>query len=72
LDKTVLIITCRGIKHDGRIVSCSFLHDGNWGDEELNKHQFFHESSLDPNTFWLGFDCLLPFGKFSDRDGKQS
>gem|GEM_PF-812980 len=70
--KTVLIITCRGITRGGKVEPCSFLHEGNWGDEELNKHQFFHESSLDSNTFWLGFDCLLPFGKFSNRDGKQS
>lgn len=67
-----MIITCRGTRCGGKVERCSFLHDGNWGDEELGKHQSLHESSLNPNTFWLGFDCLLPFGKFSDRDGKQS
>ena len=67
-----MIITCKGTRRGGKIQACPFLHDGNWGDSELNKHQSFHESDSTQDTFWLGFDCLLPFGKFSDRDGKQS
>ena len=51
---------------------CAFLYDGDWGDDKLIEHQAFHESLLDDNSFWLGFDYSLSFGKFSGRDGKQS
>lgn len=54
------------------VENCSFLHDGNWGDEELVKHQISHEGALTPNSFWLGFDTPRSFGKYSGRDGKQS
>ena len=67
-----MIITCRGVKHGGKVENCSFLHSGKWGDEELIKHQIFHESSLHHDSFWLGFDSFLSLGKFSGRDGKQS
>ncbi len=67
-----MIITCKGIKKNGVIEKCQFLHDGNWGDDELNQHQIFHESINDDNLFWLGFDTLLSFGKYSGRDGKSS
>jgi hypothetical protein len=66
-----LIITCKGIKKNGQIEKCSFLYDGNWGDSELINHQSFHESQ-NKNSFWLGYDTSLSFGKFSGRDGKQS
>jgi len=65
-----LIISCKGVKNHGTIESCSFLHDGNWGDEQLVKHQSFHESSSEKSS-WLGFDSLLSSGKFSGRDGKK-
>jgi len=67
-----LIISCKGIKNGRTVEKCSFLYDGNWGDETLIIHQKFHESNLSKNTFWLGFDSYLPFGKFSERDGKHS
>ena len=67
-----MIITCKGVKFCGKILHCSFLHEGNWGDEELTKHQLFHESKEDKDSFWLGFDTSLSFGKFSGRDGKAS
>lgn len=71
-DKTSLIITCKGTKTKGRVKKCAFLYDGDWGDDKLIEHQAFHESLLDDNSFWLGFDSSLSFGKFSGRDGKQS
>lgn len=67
-----MIISCKGIKKNGQIEKCQFLHDGNWGDEKLIQHQLFHESSQKKDSFWLGFDTSLSFGKFSGRDGKQS
>ena len=51
---------------------CAFLYDGNWGDAKLIEHQAFHESQPNDNSFWMGFDSSLSFGKFSGRDGKQS
>jgi len=67
-----LIITCKGIKKNGSLEKCSFLHNGNWGDEDVISHQKYHESLQIKNSFWLGFVVSLPFGKFSGRDGKQS
>jgi hypothetical protein len=67
-----VIITCKGIKKNGLVEKCHFLYDGNWGDDVLIQHQIFHESLKKNNVFWLGFDVLLSFGKFSGRDGKQS
>jgi hypothetical protein len=65
-----LIITCKGSKKNGIIEKCNFLYDGNWGDSEIVDHQTFHESTPNKNSFWLGFDTSLSFGKFSGRDGK--
>ncbi len=48
------------------------MHNGDWGDEKLTQHQLFHESMENKNSFWLGFDSSLSFGKFSGRDGKLS
>jgi len=67
-----LIITCKGTKKRGQIEKCPFIHEGNWGDDKLNQHQLFHESLEDKDTFWLGFDSTLFFGKLSGRDGKLS
>lgn len=67
-----MIITCKGTKTKGRVEKCVFLYDGDWGDDKLIEHQALHESLLDDNSFWLGFDSSLSFGKFSGRDGKQS
>lgn len=67
-----MIITCKGTKVNGIIEKCTFLHEGNWGDGKLIQHQLFHESLKIQNSFWLGFEALLSFGKFSGRDGKQS
>jgi len=67
-----LIITCKGVKYHGVAQTCSFLHDGNWGDQELAKHQLYHESALDKDSFWLGFDTPLSIGRYSGRDGKYS
>ena len=71
-DKTLLIITCKGIKTRGNVKKCTFLYDGNWGDEKLIEHQEYHESIRENDSFWLGFDSSLSFGKYSGRDGKQS
>ncbi|MEJ2260702.1 MAG: hypothetical protein P8X83_03455 [Nitrosopumilaceae archaeon] len=71
-DNTFLIITCKGTKTNGKVEKCAFLHEGNWGDDKLIEHQAFHDSISDENSFWLGFDSSLSFGKFSGRDGKQS
>ena len=69
-NKMYLIITCKGSKKDGILKKCQFLHDGNWGDNEMIEHQLFHESLQNKNSFWLGFDTVLSYGKFSGRDGK--
>ncbi len=71
-NKTSLIITCKGTKKNGKVEKCKFLHNGNWGDDALVNHQLSHESQKSKNSFWLGFDTSLYFGKFSGRDGKQS
>lgn len=47
------------------------MYDGNWGDDEIVKHQLFHKSLENENLFWLGFTTSLSFGKFSGRDGKK-
>jgi len=65
-----LIITCKGSKKSGIIEKCQFLHDGDWGDSKVVDHQIFHESIQHKNSFWLGFETSLSFGKFSGRDGK--
>ncbi len=70
-NKISLIITCKGIKKNGKVEKCKFLHNGNWGDDALVNHQLSHESQKSKNSFWLGFDTSLYFGKFSGRDGKQ-
>jgi len=70
-NKTSLIITCKGTKKKGMVEKCQFLYDGNWGDDEVVKHQLFHESLQNKNSFWLGFGTPLSFGKFSGRDGKK-
>jgi len=67
-----LIITCKGTKKDGHVEKCTFLYDGEWGDDKLIEHQAFHESTEKNGSFWLGYDSSLAFGKFSGRDGKQS
>ena len=69
-NKIFLIIKCKGIQKNGQIEKCPFLYNGNWGDIELVQHQLFHESPKEKNSFWLGFDTSLSFGKFSGRDGK--
>ena len=70
-DNISLIITCKGTKTKNHVQKCSFLHDGNWGDEKLIEHQNFHESMTSDDSYWLGFDSYLSYGKFSGRDGKQ-
>ena len=70
--KIHLIITCKGTKNNNIVEKCSLLHSGYWGDKEVIFHQKYHESLQNNNSFWLGFDTSLPFGKFSGRDGKQS
>ena len=64
-----MIIVCKGAKKDGRVEPCKFLYVGNWGDDELIKHQKYHE--LGPSVFWLGFDTTQFIGKYSGRDGKR-
>jgi len=71
-NKTSLIITCKGTKKNGQVEKCQFLYNGDWGDEALVTHQLSHESLKSKNSFWLGFDTSLSFGKFSGRDGKPS
>ncbi len=71
-NKISLIITCKGTKKNGEVEKCPFLHNGDWGDDLLVNHQLLHESQKSKNSFWLGFDTSLSFGKFSGRDGKQS
>ncbi len=70
-NKISLIITCKGTKKKGLVEKCQFMYNGNWGDDEVIKHQLFHESLQNKNSFWLGFDTSLSFGKFSGRDGKK-
>ena len=70
-NKTSLIITCKGTKKKGKVEKCPFLYNSNWGDDEIVKHQLFHESLQNKNSFWLGFGTSLSFGKFSGRDGKK-
>jgi len=71
-NKTLLIITCKGVKKKGELEECPFLYSGNWGDEEIIKHQKYHETLQNKSSFWLGFDASLSFGKYSGRDGKKS
>lgn len=70
--KNSLIINCKGTKKNNKIEKCSFLYDGNWGDENLTTHQAYHESFQTKDIFWLGFDISVQYGKFSGRDGKNS
>jgi hypothetical protein len=67
-----LIITCKGSKKNGIVEKCTFLYSGKWGDDEIVHHQKFHKSLENKNSFWLGFDTSLSYGKFSGRDGKQT
>jgi len=66
-----LIIICKGVQKNHRLEKCEFVHDGNWEDSELIKHQKYHNSLEDDNYSWLGFDVPQPSGKFSGRDGKR-
>ena len=70
-NKISLIITCKGTKKKGLVEKCQFMYNGNWGEDEVVKHQLFHESLESKNSFWLGFTTSLSFGKFSGRDGKK-
>ena len=63
------MIVCKGVKRNGHSEPCRFIYDGNWGDEELVEHQKFHENHPS-SAYWLGFDTIQPFGKYSGRDGK--
>lgn len=63
------MIVCKGVKQNGSLEPCRFIYDGNWGDVELVKHQKFHENNQN-TSYWLGFDIIQPFGKYSGRDGK--
>ena len=67
-----MLITCKGIQKNGIHEKCPFIHDGDWGDSELTKHQNFHNSQESLKYSWLGFDTSQPIGKFSGRDGKPS
>ncbi len=69
--QTSLLIICKGTKKNGKVEKCQFLYDGDWGDDAVVKHQLSHESLQNKNSFWLGFDTSLSFGKFSGRDGKR-
>ena len=64
------MIVCKGVKKNGILESCRFIYDGKWGDIELIEHQKFHNNGHN-SAFWLGFDTLQPFGKYSGRDGKR-
>ena len=66
-----MLIICKGIRKNSIFEKCAFIHDGEWGDEELIKHQKFHNSLEDENYSWLGFDVSQSLGKFSGRDGKR-
>lgn len=66
-----MIIICKGVKKNHIHEKCQFVHDGNWGDDELTEHQEFHQSFENSSYSWLGFDVPQSFGKFSGRDGKR-
>lgn len=68
----ILLIICKGTKEGSELKKCDFLYDGNWGDEQLQEHQKFHESRLNDISCWLGFDTPQSFGEFSGRDGKRN
>ena len=68
--QNLMIIMCKGMKSNLRVVKCSFLHDGNWGDSELIEHQKFHHSQEKNNLTWLGFEVVQSIGRYSGRDGK--
>ena len=67
-----MIIMCKGMKSNLRIVKCNFLHGGDWGDSELIEHQDFHKSQEKNSFTWLGFETVQNIGKFSGRDGKRT
>jgi len=67
-----VIISCKGIQTNHHVETCTFLHDGNWGDAELIEHEKFHKSLQEKSSFWLGFETSQPFGNMSGRDGKRS
>ena len=69
--KYCMLIICKGIQKNSIFEKCSFIHDGQWGDEELIQHQKFHNSLENKNYSWLGFDASQSLGKFSGRDGKR-
>ena len=68
----ILLIICKGTKKGSELKKCDFLYDGNWGDDQLQEHQKFHESQLKNTSCWLGFDAPQSFGTFSGRDGKRN
>lgn len=67
-----MIIQCKGSKKNSKFEKCPFLHNGNWGDEELIVHQKLHNDLESKNCFWMGFDSSQPFGKYTGRDGKRN
>lgn len=67
-----MLIVCKGIKKNHLFEKCSFLYDGEWGDNELIEHQKYHDSLECENYSWLGFDASQSLGKFSGRDGKRT
>ena len=64
------MIVCKGFKKNGIFHNCNFIFEGEWGSEELLRHQKYHESHIDPSYFWLGFEVKRSFSKLSKRDGK--
>ncbi|RNJ80521.1 MAG: hypothetical protein EB829_00220 [Nitrosopumilus sp. H8] len=66
------MIICRGIREDGRIERCDFVHDGSWDDEELVLHEKSHRSRECQDCSWLGFDVSQDIGRPSGRDGKRT
>lgn len=67
-----MIIICKGVQKSSKFEKCSFIHDGDWGDDSLIIHQNFHKSFESKKYAWLGFDVSQPLGKFSGRDGKRN
>ena len=65
-----MIIICKGMKSTFRVLKCSFLYSGYWGDSELVEHQKYHQSQEKNDLTWLGFEVVQSIGKYSGRDGK--
>ena len=66
-----MIIISKGTQKNHRLEKCEFLHNGDWEDSELIKHEKYHKSLENKNHSWFGFDVSQSSGKFSDRDGKR-